>query len=369
MRLQTLYPTPFINDRPRNGDYGIWAELVRLSEYFPIKLDRCSSWGNVVPSNLSCVTRALFNRLPVFRRIIYTHAFTSCQRWVYVPESLEMNADLFYTNFNFPLNRLKKPLLFDADFCTYGVLRREQISRLLWVPEWMIARAARVIVRHPWSLAAFEQQYPNHAHKARVLPFFLPSLVEISQERFEEKWQSTTPLHILFVGRQARRKGLESLVQAYQLFRRRHAEVSVELTLVTSFEDGPVAVPAEARVLTELSQSQLQHLFERSHLFALPTREEAYGRVFVEAINYGCVILAPNWSPARELWSRFGETVDVLDAESIARGLEAVLLHLPQARQKAAANLSYYERHFHPRVVAKKYEEVFTEVTMQAAAD
>ncbi|MFU8868860.1 glycosyltransferase family 4 protein [Natronococcus sp.] len=115
------------------------------------------------------------------------------------------------------------------------------------------------------------------------------------------------PLRIAFVGNLVPRKGLEALLEALS-----RLDGDWELTVVGS----PDTNPAYARRMRERAHTlevadrvefagrvpddALESVYERSHVLAVPSRHEAFGMVYLEAMEFGVVPIASRNGGASE---------------------------------------------------------------------
>src|SRR3954464_9208742 len=80
---------------------------------------------------------------------------------------------------------------------------------------------------------------PDAAEKIRSIPFFMPHLTLAPRSTVEEKFAGRPKLKLLFVGREARRKGLPAVLAAFQKADQLYAG-RLELSVVSSFAGGAV---------------------------------------------------------------------------------------------------------------------------------
>ncbi|WP_293032642.1 glycosyltransferase family 4 protein [Natronococcus sp.] len=107
------------------------------------------------------------------------------------------------------------------------------------------------------------------------------------------------PLRIAFVGNLVPRKGLEALLEGSS-----RLEGDWELTVVGSSDADPayatqmreraeiLAVDDRVEFAGRVSDDALESVYERSHVLAVPSRHEAFGMVYLEAMEYGVVPIA-----------------------------------------------------------------------------
>ena len=127
---------------------------------------------------------------------------------------------------------------------------------------------------------------------------------------------------ILFVGAQWERKGGPDLVAAFERVRQSHPRAT--LTIVGS---SPELDLPNCEVVGRVPADQVDSYYDRASVFCMPTRREAYGIVFLEALAHALPVVATKLEPIRELVSE-GETgylVDVGDIDALTSRLTALL--------------------------------------------
>lgn len=98
---------------------------------------------------------------------------------------------------------------------------------------------------------------------------------------------------ILFVGRDFKRKGGDLTYEAFKILKDKYIK-DAELYIA-----GPNSLPLDENIdgvtfLGNLSYSDLSKYFNLCDIFCLPSRFEAYGLVFIEALTYGLPCIARN---------------------------------------------------------------------------
>jgi glycosyltransferase involved in cell wall biosynthesis len=239
-------------------------------------------------------------------------------------------------------------------------VRAEHVRMIRWKVE-------RVAVYHSvsdTSTSLGKQYMPDLAAKFITIPFFLPYLKCGPEDEFAGKWRQERR-RALFVGRQALRKGLPCLLKAWG---RLPTELrrNTELTIVSTFDDGYLDVagaglsgitvkrglPRDADVLGEM---------RRSHFFILPSVEEAYGLVFIEAMASGCAVLGPDSEVQNELvvGNGAGLVANPLDEDDLFSKLLQLLQPSAPALQWATNGRSAFITRYAPDVVARRYAEAW----------
>ena len=224
-------------------------------------------------------------------------------------------------------------------------------------------RAAVVQVSTEAEAARLSQTFPELAGRFVPIPFFLPYL-EAAPESQLERHKSDETIEVLFVGNDARRKGLDLLLAAFTSLPANLLQ-RARLTVISNFDDGKVQIPTglgseRVTVLRGVPPASVLERMRRSHILVNVARFESYGFIFPEAMSQGMVCIGPDWEVQRELldYGRAGVTLPC-DAEAIRLAL-ARLIDDPEYRYELARNgwIRFRER-LHPSVVAKQYAELF----------
>jgi glycosyltransferase involved in cell wall biosynthesis len=270
--------------------------------------------------------------------------------------AIARHSDLLYTNFLIPVNHTTIPIVLEWDFFVFGPpSERKLIERWLNVPAWFVRRVSAVVVRHELSRLAFAERYPEDASKAVVVPHYLPGVEPLPVVDVNRKFDELTGkgASVLFVGNESRRKGLPTLLEAYRNIQ--ETRRGVRLTVVSDFRDGPVAIPPGVVVLSRLSPRDVRALMAEAHIFAMPTRRDAIGMVFAEAMAHGCALLVPDRSPQRELFGGYGVRATPDDPKAVTEALAHLLDNSTLALDYALrARQAFVDRLYH-RTVGEQY--------------
>jgi glycosyltransferase involved in cell wall biosynthesis len=196
-----------------------------------------------------------------------------------------------------------------------------------------------------------------------VVPVYIPDLEVIGESAMTHKLRSLgrgDPLEVLFVGHAALRKGLPALVEACEMA---VAEgLLIRLTVVSSFRDGRVRLPPTVRLLSNLPHDDVLRLMEKAHIFAMPSRVEAVGKAFYEAIASGCALIYPNTNPQRYLFKGFGEAVDPREPKEILSALRLLADPVKVERAARAGRVHFASRCYH-EIVRGQYRLLFAEAS------
>jgi glycosyltransferase involved in cell wall biosynthesis len=252
----------------------------------------------------------------------------------------------------------------DEQLLKAGGLSDKQIQKQI---AWKRARAeqsAKLIFYTNYSQERFlEQTDPALREKSTVIPFFLPGLdVSIYQPA---KWE-TGDMKFLFVGRQARRKGLPVVLEAMERILREQPAFS--LTVISSFDDGGVTFPdlPNLKVLGELDRSEVLRHMEESHMLVMPSSWESYGFVYIEAMSRGCLPLALDRPVQRELIGPNGILVAKQDPEEIRAAVLQVIRSYDYYRERARSAADSFRTTHSPLHVANRFYDELHELCGRA---
>lgn len=370
MKISVLGIQPKYFIRPKNTD---WRHSFLLEKAFSRARDK--GHNEIVfelrSSALSCIAmNARHLQRPLSRYL----PFINKDPHLFVPlfgaDKLS-NFDVIYSYDCFP-NNSGKPVIWHNGPTDTALLSKRGVSveRIHKELEWKAIcadKAALIAVSSDTARSAFDQQFPGHHHKTLVLPFILPGVVPLSKQDIVAKHRGTDRLNILFVGRESRRKGLDLVIAAFDRLQSSiSSSVLLTLTIVSSLADGTLAIPKSKNVVwhKELDHAAVQELMKQAHIFVMPSREESYGLVFVEAMAAGAVPIAPAREPQISLLGNGSRGV-LCDVSS--EGVFAALLGLienRQGREEMALNgLDEFRDTLSPDSVLAQYEQAFVRAT------
>jgi glycosyltransferase involved in cell wall biosynthesis len=156
----------------------------------------------------------------------------------------------------------------------------------------------------------------------------------INFETLPEPQTLTDAPRILFIGTNFERKGGQQLVAAFQQVRERVPDA--ELWLVTHHEE--IAGPGIRRIAPTRDRAAITELYRSAGVFAMPSRCETWGDVFLEAMAYGlpCIGTTNDAMPEIIEHGVTGYVVPPDDVTSLAQHLEQLLTDPALRRQMGA---------------------------------
>lgn len=175
-------------------------------------------------------------------------------------------------------------------------------------PRWTLERAHLLLVNSPHTREQVAKLHPDLLSRIRVLSLC------IEPERVD-RWTelATTPemqrkSAVMIVGRmwaEQRGKGHDSLLEAWSRVLERIP--NAELWIVGGGDDRPrleqkaaaLEHTSSVRFFGRISDDELSRLYRSASVFAMPSRQEGFGLVYLEAMHHGLPCIGSNADAAR----------------------------------------------------------------------
>lgn len=186
-----------------------------------------------------------------------------------------------------------------------------------------------------------------------AVPFFLPHLASYKPS------QPSTGVNIAFIGKDGKRKGLYVLLEALKrlpsdyLYRN-----AINLVVVSSSKPYPVE-GVIVKWHKHATPRKVRSILCNTHILAMPVLRESYGIIFVEAMAAGCMVIADNDFPRREILAETGKLLPTHSIDNLANSLRSAFGNRDLIKQAGSAARNRYEEHYSPLVVANSYVDIF----------
>jgi glycosyltransferase involved in cell wall biosynthesis len=178
---------------------------------------------------------------------------------------------------------------------------------------------------------------------------------------------SIRPLHLISYGRLVRKKGFDVLLRALKTL----SDGGVEATLIIGGR-GPEAV-ALAALAQELGISEKVSIgvwiddvaaaLDEADVFVLPSRDEPFGIVMLEAMARGLpVVTTRTQGPLEVLTDNNAFFTDIGSVEDLVRALRQIAENPEPAAIKATAALELYRSTYHEDAVLPRFEALYRTV-------
>jgi len=211
-----------------------------------------------------------------------------------------------------------------------------------------VERAARVLVTSRYSAGRAREFYELERE-----PVVVPELIDLAAWR---KWLGERPAaepqnrttRVLFVGRLYRRKRVDVLLAAAAIVRGRIP--NLELRIVGNGPEGRrLHGQGPATWLGDVSRDQLVDEYNGCDIFCLPSVQEGFGIVLLEAMAAGKPIVAARAAAIPEV-APHGLLVEPDSAEALAAGIEELSLAPERRTAMAREGARWVEQFDAPRV-------------------
>ncbi len=297
-RIKLFIETPFWYCRPNNTDWRYTKNLGYLNgyDYFDVRLS--DEVRLVLEENWSW----LKNKMTYVSRKAVIHDYI---RHVY-DESIYIDCDVVYSHGRLPVvknlptawfygivdpkMRIARGESEKSIFDEYSRLRTpfEQANCILLPTKAMVKRHV--------------EMYPDLEHKFQYAPFFLNDINPLEVDDVLSKHENDEIVNILFVGREAHRKGLDILLASIRNIQGRYQRrYRVDVVTKDKSLRGQFADLYNVHWHNDLLHRDVMQLMKKAHVFAMPSRFESYGLVYIEAMASGAVVIAPNWESQIEI--------------------------------------------------------------------
>jgi glycosyltransferase involved in cell wall biosynthesis len=216
-----------------------------------------------------------------------------------------------------------------------------------------LERAARVLATSRYSASRAQELYA-----LRQTPTVVPELIDLAEWRrllAEPQPAGNSRFTVLFVGRFYRRKRVEILLRAAAMLRERIP--GLEVRLVGAGPCGPrlrqlsseLKLEGTVTFLGDVSRSQLIAEYHRADLLCLPSVQEGFGIVLLEAMAAGKPIVAARAAAIPEVIPH-GLLVEPESAEALAAGIEELYRSPERRAALARTGAAWVEQFDAPRV-------------------
>lgn len=225
-------------------------------------------------------------------------------------------------------------------------------------------RAAAVLVFVPAGAANVRSS------RARERILVVPPGIDLDVFRPAAPGEQPDPPSVLFLGGLERRKGVDTLLDAFEAIAPARPEVRLRLAGAGSLEPliraRAARAPLAGRVdlLGRVAREQVPALLRSSTLLALPSLGEPFGMSALEALASGLPVVATDAGGLAELVPDGGNRkVPPGDAAALARALDEVLALAPEERAALGSRNRALAETYSWTAAVDRMEEVYMELT------
>lgn len=356
---------PFYLQRSTDIDYARSlkdsSNALNASFYYPHKW----TWG--IPENIRLIINKLLSILKCRKKLHIVHP----KRYLN-SEFKEENFDIVYSQGTCPQNTGNVPMLIESGLWMPGQNRSyTQEDEIVFKQHTMklfqdyLAHPAIINLKSDIEIENARKIFPTYSDRFVKLPFLLPKLNSIPEQELLDKHNNDDVIRIGFIGGQAIRKGLPELIKAYEQVKiDLGGRKKIELHIISNYHDGKVNIPQGINILEygKLPYEEAQRIMRTWHIFAMISRNESYGLVYIEAMANGCINIARDFYPQREFveFGRIGFLAIPGDVDSISTALkQAILLKREDRISMALSGLKKFKSEYAYLQVVDKFKDAF----------
>lgn len=349
------------------GDYSLYRNWLRLTSdglrfqlvpHHPVRHQHLF-WRKVAE-------KLCFRKQPeALRRALFI-----ASRFIYVPREAVAKADVVLSHILFP--RLPTSSYPPIIWSTQGLspaVYYERYSGRRWTMEDVVA-LFRVLGRRANALLISTQTCARNlvawCPELEGKIFLAPAPVFSTEmnPRTKPSFRDGV-IRLLFVGMDARLKGLPEVVQAYCVLVSRYPRIQLDIVSrpARDLRKQIEALPG-TRLWPRLSQQEVMALMAQADIFVLPTYADTYALSAVEAMAEGCAIIISDLDPLPEICppGEVGLAVTAGDVRGLIEKIDALVSGPDRLRQFQVNARRRYERVHHPTIVVDRLRYVMESV-------
>lgn len=229
--------------------------------------------------------------------------------------------------------------------------RKNDLYQLKKWTKYSVLKAKRVITISRSSKNDIIKHYSVPSERVDVVHLGLKEINMHGTSKSLEEFGIKKPF-ILFVGTLQPRKNIISLIKAFSLLsdeiKDNHQLVIVGKRgwLYDDILKAPAMLGVEDKTLflDYVKNSDLPNFYKKAEVFVLPSLYEGFGLPILEAMRYGCPVIASNVSSMPEAGGDAALYFDPNDIEDISQKIEKVLLDKSLRQKMIQKGSSHYKK-------------------------
>ncbi len=356
--------------RPRNSDWSyVEKKMPRVADWAPsIQFVLQRSRAVSLRANYKAIRAAIRRRMgcPISLMDAETDILDA-------RELADSGCSMVFSHRQFPMNCSHVPVIWmnaivdpemTSSYFGYG---QAEMDEEIAVKSVLYRKAAVVQVCTKSEVARHVRTFPDIADRFVDVPLFGPHL-QSAPESVIEKHRNPSPVRLLFVGNEARRKGLQETLDAYTSLSGAMRQAT-SFTIVSHFDRSSITIPDDPRITVHrgLPQAEVLELMRTSHLLLNVAHFESYGMVFLEAMSQGTLCLGPDWETHRELFDNGLAGINMRCEVGLIRSAMKRAIEDEEYRiALASAGWQRFNERYAPAVVAARYADLFCAATARS---
>ena len=206
---------------------------------------------------------------------------------VLIPGEFYIYQDLSYAVLKRRINNLKDSLQESSGGAAIN-LSESELNRRIRVQEREYYSARKIFFMGNWVTSEMKNIYPDIEYKFHTVGG------GVNKELVGRKSVDKRENAILFIGRDFQRKGGDLVIKAFEILQRKYPDLQSKLYIAGDVNGNKYRHIKGVNILGSIDRKQLREYFNKSKLFCMPSRFEAYGLVFPEAFSFGVPCIGRN---------------------------------------------------------------------------
>jgi len=299
--------------------------------------------------------------LPVINQLKY---FKDTFRFIRKEILSQKKIDIIHSHLSYP-----------AGFLGTIIQKREKIPCVLtehsWIKKYFRSRIHKLCVLYTLKHCACVVAV-SHALKDDINLYckrqiqVIPNVIEMKKFSLSDTLKKDNNLNIGILGGMGNyRKGLDILIKAVSLLKDMELTVHIggDGKLLSTFKDmaKELEVAGKCIFYGEIKPENIQDFYSKLDFYILPSRDETFGVVVVEAMACGLPVIATKCGGPEEIITKeTGVLIDKEDPEELARAIRSVAGNLSSFNRKAIRNyvLEKYDKDLFVASVSEVYQEL-----------
>ncbi len=211
--------------------------------------------------------------------------------------------------------------------------KKNDLYKLALWGRYSVSRAKKIITISDSSKNDIIKEYKVSEDKVHVIPLGIKDIKDsnMTKDELVSKYSINNP-YILFVGTLQPRKNLVRLIEAFKIISESNKKLDLVIVgrrgwLYDEILEAPKTFNVEENVkfLETVDDSDLPALYKNAETFVLPSLYEGFGLPVLEAMKYGCPVVASNSSSLPEAGGKAALYFDPYNVDDIAKAILKVV--------------------------------------------
>jgi glycosyltransferase involved in cell wall biosynthesis len=299
--------------------------------------------------------------LPVINQLKY---FNDTYRFIRKEILSKKKIDIIHSHLSYP-----------AGFLGTIIQKREKIPCVLtehsWIKKYFRSRIHKLCVLYTLKHCACVVAV-SHALKDDINLYckrqvqVIPNVIEMKKFSLSDALKKDNKLNIGILGGMGNyRKGLDILIKAVSLLKDMELTVHIggDGKYLNTFKEMAKELDVAGKCIFygEIKPESIQDFYSKLDFYVLPSRDETFGVVVVEAMACGLPVLATKCGGPEEIITKeTGVLIDKENPQELARAIRSVAANLGSYNRKAIRN--YVLEKYSPELFVESISEVYQEL-------